>query len=80
MQGKISTYNIDVLKNTLDTEIREFINTGQTYDYMPMPTITLGTVEAKMFINGAYNITWSATPSDAYKFISLYFLKTPKLS
>ena len=77
MQGKISTYNIDVLKNTLDTEIREFINTGQTYDYMPMPTITLGTVEAKMFINGTYNITWSATPSDAYKFISLYFLKTP---
>lgn len=75
MKSVITSYEIEMLKQTIDTEISEFSGFGDTYDYMQLPTLQLNSLVDTMFINGTYDIGWNASKSDSYKFVSLYFLK-----
>lgn len=75
MKGVRTSYEIEMLKKTIDTEISEFSGFGDTYDYMQLPTLQLNSLPDTMFINGTYDIGWNASKSDSYKFASLYFLK-----
>lgn len=75
MKGVITSYEIEMLKKTIDTEISEFSGIGDSYNYIQLPTLQLNSIVDTMFINGTYDIGWNASKSDSYKFVSLYFLK-----
>jgi hypothetical protein len=58
VKSVITSYEIEMLKQTIDTEISEFSGFGDTYDYMQLPTLQLNSLVDTMFINGTYDIGW----------------------